>query len=154
MHPSASIDQRTKYSRALDVVRYPLVLMPAFIPMLMALKGSDDPTVFTMAYRLAGFSMIPLSVELTGLALRIWNAVVSPIAVNRIYDQIDSVHIGPFVFDIRTIDAGALRYRFTLLLQLRTAKQPIGMMLETIVFSISSFWSRSLLRPRRMCRMF
>ena len=90
------------------MVRYPLVLMQTVIPILMALKGNDDSTVFTMAYRLAGFSMIPLSVELTGLALRIWNAVVSRIAVNRIYDQIDSVNIGPFVLNIGVMDAGAL----------------------------------------------
>ena len=76
----------------------------------MVLKGSQQPIVFTMVYRLVGFSMVPLGMELTDLALRVWNACVPSTTVNQVYmtHQIGSVQVGPVAIDVGTMDVGAL----------------------------------------------
>ena len=78
--------------------------------MTMILKGSEQSILFTVVYRLVGFSMVPVGMELTDLALRVWSACVPSTTVNQVYmsHQIGSVQVGPVAIDVGTMDVGAL----------------------------------------------
>ena len=95
--------------------------MPASIGVTKRLERGEPPILFTMVYRLVGFSMIPVGVELTDLALRVWSACVPSTAVNELYDQLGLVQVGPVAIDVGTMDAGALQYS-TPILQLITCQ--------------------------------
>ena len=78
--------------------------------MTMVLKGSEQPISFTVLYRLVGFSMIPVSMELTDLALRVWSACVPSTTTSQIFlsHQIGSLQVGPVAINVGTMEVGAL----------------------------------------------
>lgn len=83
--------------------------MQAAIPLTMVLGRSTRPVGFTVAYRLVGFSMIPVGIELTDLALRVWGVFVPSVTANQIFGQIGSTQFGPVPLNVGAMDAGALR---------------------------------------------
>ena len=114
--------------------------------MTMILKGSEQSTLFTVVYRLVGFSMVPVGMELTDLALRVWSACVPSTTVNQVYmsHQIGSVQVGPVAIDVGTMDVGALPLpHSTPISQLLTCQPPSSSIsrwnLRATTFIVSEF---------------